>query len=126
MIIQTSQGKKYILNKLKDLYLQRQLHYLNLSYDDRQTDELVNTSLENEINELERRLNAQHEVSGIFTSQKNFLKMLTFLEQLHAGNNSKKLKNKINQLLKALYESKQITKQVYNNIIKAITYKNDS
>ena len=31
--------------------------------------------------------------SGMFTSQKKFAKLLTFLAQLHAGNNSKKLKN---------------------------------
>ena len=44
--------------------------------------------------------------SGMFTSQKEFAKLLTFLVQLHAGNNSKKLKSDINQLLKALYNSK--------------------
>ena len=38
--------------------------------------------------------------SGMFTSQKEFAKLLTFLAQLYAGNNSKKLKNNINQLLK--------------------------
>ena len=35
--------------------------------------------------------------SGMFTSQKEFAKLLTFLAQLHVGNNSKKLKNDINQ-----------------------------
>ena len=37
-------------------------------------------------------------------------------------NNSSKVK----QLINDLYDNEQITKQVYNNIIKAITYKNDS
>ena len=32
----------------------------------------------------------------------------------------------LEQLVKNLYENKQITKQVYNNLIKAVTYKNDS
>ena len=36
------------------------------------------------------------------------------------------LKDDINQLLKELYTSKQITKQLYNNLSKVITYKNDS
>ena len=36
------------------------------------------------------------------------------------------LKDDINQLLKELYTSKQITKQLYNNLSKLITYKNDS
>ena len=58
--------------------------------------------------------------SSMFTSQKEFAKLLTFLAQLHAGNNSKKLKNNINQLLKALYNSKQISELVYKNLTEAI------
>ena len=58
--------------------------------------------------------------SGMFTSQKEFTKLLTFLSQLHAGNNSKKLKNNINQLLKSLYNSKPISELVYKNLIAAI------
>ena len=42
------------------------------------------------------------------------------LAQLHAGNNSEKLKNEIRQLLYSLYRSKNMTKQVYNNLIKYI------
>ena len=40
--------------------------------------------------------------------------------------NSKELKTNIKNLLKNLYDNKQITKLVCNNLIKAITYKNDS
>ena len=39
------------------------------------------------------------------------------LAQLKAGNNSEKLKNEIRQLLYSLYLSKNMTKQVYNNLI---------
>ena len=53
----------------------------------------------------------------MFTSKNEFVKLLIFLEQLHAGNNSKKLKNDINQLLKTLYKSKHISKLVYKNLI---------
>ena len=42
------------------------------------------------------------------------------LAQLQAGNNSNKLKNEIRQLLYSLYRSKNMTKQVYNNLIKPI------
>ena len=42
------------------------------------------------------------------------------LAQLEAGNNSEKLKNEIRQLLYSLYRSKNITKQVYNNLMKPI------
>ena len=42
------------------------------------------------------------------------------LAQLKAGNNSEKLKNEIRQSLHSLYHSKNIMKQVYNNLIKYI------
>ena len=42
------------------------------------------------------------------------------LIQLKAGNNSEKLKNEIRQLLYSLYRSKNMTKQVYNNLINYI------
>ena len=42
------------------------------------------------------------------------------LAQLEAGNNSEKLKNEIRQLLYCLYCSKNMTKQVYNNLINYI------
>ena len=42
------------------------------------------------------------------------------LAQLEAGNNSNKLKNEIRQLLHSLYRSKNMIKQVYNNLIKHI------
>ena len=42
------------------------------------------------------------------------------LAQLQAGNNSNKLKNEIRQLLYSIYRSKNMTKQVYNNLINYI------
>ena len=42
------------------------------------------------------------------------------LAQSKAGNNSEKLKNEIRQLLYSLYRSKNITKQVYSNLMKPI------
>ena len=78
--------------------------------------------LDREINELEKRLRDQPKKgSGVFTSQKLFVQLLTFSAHAgNAGNNSKKLKNDINQLLKVLYKSKQISKLVYENLIAAI------
>ena len=46
------------------------------------------------------------------------------LVQLQAGNNSNKLRNEIRQLLYSFYHSKDMTKQVYNNLIKPIWIKN--
>ena len=42
------------------------------------------------------------------------------LAQLEAANDSEKLKNEIRQLLYSLYRSKNITKQVYGNLMKPI------
>ena len=42
------------------------------------------------------------------------------LAQLKAGNNSKKLKNEIRQLLYSLYRSKNLTKEIYKNVIDII------
>ena len=62
----------------------------------------------------------------MFISQKSFIGLVTLLTQLYFKYNTEKLKNNIEQLINTLYDNKQITKQVYNNLIKAITYKNDS
>ena len=42
------------------------------------------------------------------------------LAQVKAGNNSENLLNEIRQIVYSLYQSKQITKNVYNNTIKSI------
>ena len=42
------------------------------------------------------------------------------LTQLKAGNNSESLLNEIRQIVYSFYQLKQITKKVYNNIIKSI------
>ena len=48
------------------------------------------------------------------------------LSKAYTNNSSKKLISDIKQLINKLYDNKQITKQVYNILKKAITYKNDS
>ena len=42
------------------------------------------------------------------------------LAQIKTGNNSESLLNEIRQIVYSLYQSKEITKKVYNNIIKSI------
>ena len=56
----------------------------------------------------------------IFTQQQMLSRLPITLAQLKAGNNSDKLKNEIRQLLYSLYRSKNMTKQVYNNLINYI------
>ena len=42
------------------------------------------------------------------------------LAQVKTGNNSENLLNEIRQIVYSLYQSKEIAKKVYNNIIKSI------
>ena len=54
-------------------------------------------------------------------SPKQMLQRLPIaLAQVKAGNNSESLLNEIRQIVYSLYQSKQITKKVYNHIIKSI------
>ena len=50
------------------------------------------------------------------------------LAQIKAGNNLESLLNEIRQIVYSLYQSKEITKNLYNNIIKSIKvqYKMDT
>ena len=43
------------------------------------------------------------------------------LAQIKAGNNSQSLLNEIRQIVYSLYQSKEIAKKLYNNILKSIT-----
>ena len=56
----------------------------------------------------------------ILTPNQMLSRLPITLAQSKAGNNSEKLKNEIRQLLYSLYRSKNMTKQVYNNLIKHI------
>ena len=42
------------------------------------------------------------------------------LAHVKAGNNSENLLNEIRQIIYSLYQSKEITKIVYNNLIKSL------
>ena len=44
----------------------------------------------------------------------------TALAQVKAGNNSENLLNGIRQIIYSLYQSKQITEKVYNNVIESL------
>ena len=56
----------------------------------------------------------------ILTPKQMLSRLPITLAQLKAGNNSEKFKNEIRQLLYSLYRSKNVTKQVYNNLINYI------
>ena len=58
---------------------------------------------------------------GSMITPNQMLKRLPIaLAQIKAGNNSESLLNEIRQIIYSLYQSKEITKKVYNNIINSI------
>ena len=46
--------------------------------------------------------------------------LLIAFAQVKAGNNSENLLNEIRQIVYSLYQSKEITKKVYNNLMKSL------
>ena len=56
---------------------------------------------------------------------KGYANLPILLSELNIKN-SRKLKTNIKNLLNHLYHTKQISKKVYDSLIKTITYKNDS
>ena len=117
--------KSEIVNKLIELCSLIQIYYLNKIDNNLKANEKIdNILIGNEIRELEKRLrDLPKKGSGVFTSQKEFAKLLTFLAQLLTNNSSKEPINDTKQLINNLYDNKQITKQVYNVLNKTITYK---
>ena len=66
----------------------------------------------------------QNETTGtelkILTPEQLLQRLPIALAQVKAGNNPESLLNKTKQIVYSLYQSKEITKNVYNNIIKSI------
>ena len=133
-----SSEKSEIINKLIELYSLKRIYNLNKIDNNLKANENINSVLiESDIMKLEKRLRGlPKKCKGVFTSPKEFAKLLTFLAQLLTNNtaepaakpsalarSSKKLISDIEQLINNLYENKQTTKQVYNMLNKSITYK---
>ena len=55
----------------------------------------------------------------ILTSKQMLQRLPIALAQVKAGNNSESLLNEIRQIVYSFYQSKTITKKVYNDIIKS-------
>ena len=65
-------------------------------------------------------LNPDHSKLKILTPKQMLQRLPIALAQVKASNNSENLLNEIRQIVYSLYQSKQITKKVCNNIIKSI------
>ena len=72
----------------------------------------------------EAKNKAKNKTSGkelkILTPKQLHQRLPIALTQVKAGNNSENFLNEIRQIIYSLYLSKEITKKVYNNIIKSI------
>ena len=82
--------------------------------------EIENPELIAKIGEMIFKFNKQDQQRKglkILTPKQMLSRLPITLGQLKAGNNLEKLKNEIRQLLYSLYRSKNMTKQVYNNLI---------
>ena len=133
-----SSEESEIINKLIELYSLKQICNLNKIDNNLKANENINNNFQSDIIKLEKRLRELSKKGwGVFTSKKEFAKLLTFLAQILTNNtaeptalarsslarSSKKLISDIEQLINNLYENKQIIKQVYNMLNKSITYK---
>ena len=127
-----SSEKSEIISKLIELYNLKRIYSLNEIDNNLKANENINSySIESNIIELKKKLRGLPiKGRGVFTSQKEFAKLLTFLTQLLTNNtveptsrSSKNLISDIEKLINNLYENKQTTKQVYNMLNKSITYK---
>ena len=69
-----------------------------------------------------KKLAKEQEGTGlkILTPNQMLKRLPIALAQINASNNSGSLLNEIRQIVYSLYRSKEITKKVYNNIIKSI------
>ena len=69
-----------------------------------------------------KKLAKEQEGTGlkILTPNQMLKRLPITLARIKAGNNSESLLNEIRQIVYSLYRSKEITKKVYNNIIKSI------
>ena len=65
-------------------------------------------------------LNPNRSKLKLLTHKQMLQRLLIALAQVKAGNNSESLSNKIRQIFYSLYQSREITKKVYNNIIISI------
>ena len=85
-------------------------------------DDFTHGEQNDELDEEDREILKNYEGRGlkILSKQQMLSRLPILLAQIQAGNNSKKLKNEIRQILYSLYRSKALTKTVYNNLTKAI------
>ena len=103
-------NQKEVTNNLENFYISREVINFFKDYGEMVLDAAYKSK--------------QNETEGkglkILTPKQMLQRLPIALAQVKAGNNSESLLNEIRQIVYSLYQSKQITKKVYNNIIKSI------
>ena len=87
---------------------------------DEETDEKTDTTNMSELESEESAAQRNKQVASgikILIPDQVLSRLPISLAQLNAGNNSKKLKNEIRQILYSLYRSKKLTKQICKSLI---------
>ena len=109
------------IENLKDI-LEKEIENLKDTINDKDTsiNELKNQLILKETSDQDSKSRKRADHQG-----KGYVNLPILLSKLNI-NSSKELISNIEQLINDLYDHEKITKQVYNNLIKAITYKNDS
>ena len=106
-----SEKQSYTIKNVRNLYDARQ-KIINLCNDNAKIrSEAICKSKQNE---------AKGKGLKILTLKQILQRLSIAFAQVKAGNNSESLLNAIRQIVYSLYQSKQINKKVYNNIIKPI------
>ena len=106
-----SSSQLYVIENVKNLYNSRQKIIDLLNDNAKIRSEAIYKSKQNE---------TEGKGLKILTPKQMLQRLPIALAQVKAGNNSESLLNEIRQIVYSLYQSKQITKKVYNNIIKSI------
>ena len=72
------------------------------------------------VSEAKNKVRNEGKGLKILTPKQMLQRLPIALAQVKARNNSESLLNEIREIANSLYQSKEITKKVYNNIIKSI------
>ena len=110
-MVKKTPKQKEVINNLENFYLSRE-EVINFF---REYGKMVfDTAYKSKENE--------HKGKGlkILTPKQMLQRLPIALAQVKAGNNSENLLNEIRQIIYSLYQSKEITKKVYNNLMKSL------
>ena len=104
-------GQEKIINNLERFYVSRQ-EVINFSRD--------YTEMISDANYKAKQNETKGTGPKILTPKQMLQRLPIALAQVKAGNNSENLLNEIIQIIYSLYQSKEITKKVYNNLRKSL------